>query len=169
MKKSILLLTLVVLISAGCNQAETNSSNQKNELSFEKQARGCGNFFVYVTSSDRTKVLIIEGSKEKLSLGTNPKTFDLENNKDLEIYIDDYKTAENYEIGPSVWYCDDIMKTERVEPDKIPAISGNVTLSYPSNNQINVSLKDIEFGDGTDALYIKNVNYRDIVVNFYPG
>jgi hypothetical protein len=163
-----------MLLAAGCNIAGNNNNAiapVDNKLSFGSEAAGCGNFFVYAISTDKTKVIIVSGDKDKLGVGSNPKHFDVDNqNGNLQVYIDDYKTADNLKKGPTVWYCNDIGKMDGIKPEKIPAKSGKVTISYPSEDKISIQLANVRFEPQSgNELLLQNLNLNDISVGRYPG
>jgi hypothetical protein len=138
------------------NQSLHNRINESlvaGSLSFDGEKSGCGNFIVYTATKDQTKVLVVKVDKEKLKLSRKPETFDLENNKSVEVFI--------YDFGQDIYngfekLCFDSV-TEK-HPIETAASSGSATIStadpWRSTYSVKVLLKNVAFRISEESIFV---------------
>ncbi len=133
---------------------------------FDGESNGCGDFFVYRSTADKTKVVAVEVDKAKLKISDKPQVFEIGKNKELDIYIRDFG-KETYENRPG--YCYDVIALrEEMPPVRLQGISGKAIIYTAANPyksyDASVILENVTFQDADtlkdfviDSIEIKNV------------
>jgi hypothetical protein len=85
-------------------------------------ADGCGNFFVYGWSEDRTEAITVHADRVLTALSTSPQTFDLRVQPGLDVEV---HVAESPEDWP---FCTDLIVPNEKRRETWRAVSGTVTI-----------------------------------------
>jgi hypothetical protein len=134
-------------------QTQFSESSLVNSLSFDGETSGCGNFIVYKSTIDKTKVVVVSVNKKELKLSQKPKTFNLANNKNIKVIIYDFG-KDTYEWSEKLCY--DLIDAKN--PIETVASSGNVTISlanpWRSTYSVKVLLNNISFRISEENIFV---------------
>jgi hypothetical protein len=145
-------------------------SNLPPTLIFDSEARGCGDFRVYKSTADKSKVIALKVKRDELKLGFGTKIFQIENDKSIELILYDFGEGSYENYGE---LCYDLVTDSK--PTKTIASSGivTVTVSKPLQNgrySVSVFLHEASFRlQDEGSLTLKNIEIKDATVGWYPG
>ena len=181
---------MILFLSLSCHQSgtlktdlHTKTLTANNNLSiFEKNlplnsqfdggVHGCGNFFLYKTTKDETKVVSVKVNQTALKINDSPQSFQIEGNKYFDVYIDDFG-KDDYKYRPG--YCFDVITADKTESIRYPAVKGKATFYTSKSAESHfynaaVILENITFQTPDNNYFnIEKIEIRDVKVGWLPG
>lgn len=172
MAKPYCILLMFALSLVSCKATPTITDTQTattTKLLFDGEAVGCGFFFVYKSTQDKTKTVMVSGELGKINLTKVPETIDINDTSSLEICLADYG-EKGYLESP----CNASVPSRPVL-QKIQAASGKVTIfitrekikGNPNTRSfaITVILENVIFPvPGGGSYYVERAEIEDVVV-----
>lgn len=166
---SILTLVILSVLSFACNTDRIVPSTD-----FQTTALGCGNFTVYRISTDTTRILVVEGSRDSLEIDSTDKTFDLGSETNLRVRLEEYDGAA------TTVYCDDVAGDDPTNTNtwiaykgtaRIRIIEDNISVfPWGSTYTVQVVLENMEMEDDAGNIKeITNISFNDVLVGWLPG
>ncbi len=147
------------------------------EMAYVNKARGCGDIFVYKSNPAKSEFVKVSIETRALRLSREPVTLELASQPGtVSAWIDVYEDSVE-KLGENP-YCNDTGPT--AEPRSVwQAVSGTVTVSAPAGGQtepcagepyqVNVSLEDVVFALGAEAVHMPALSFKDVTVGWCAG
>jgi hypothetical protein len=153
------------------NQQKAVQTSLLSSLSFDGDNHGCGNFIAYKSTKDNTKVIGIRAEKNSLTLGKIPKTFDIDTDKNLEVFLYDFG-KERFEGYGGL--CFDAISVG-LDPIELTAKSGKATISISTIPKdpfykVTIILENVTFQTpNKNTINLERIEIKDVTVGFLMG
>jgi hypothetical protein len=145
------------------------------DLQFSSTSLGCASFLVYKMNDEKDMAIAVRGNREKLNLSTTEKEFNLNglNTDDLSVEIREFTPDSRG------YYCDCVFEGEVLGLWR--SMSGKVKIKivqdYVDDIQsggaiykIEVKIDDVMLiGNRTSIIFIKQLEFNDVSVGWFPG
>jgi len=172
MKNLLSLLGLVVLFFS-CEPENCCDTLPENHFTFDVEASGCGNFYVYKELAEQNLHLYVQADRDALNLDLTEKEFDI-TNEAITVEVLQF----DGEIGQ--YACDDVANDQGEVISTWSANSGKVSIQITKDSisvnpwemtyEVTVKLKEVRLENkDMEVATLSETIFEEVYVGWQPG